>query len=54
MKDWAMRQFRFIIALRQTNAFLASNYFKNRKMSEEELDTKISFTRRLAEELIKK
>jgi len=52
MKDWAMRQFGFIIALCQTNAFLAYNYFKNRKVNEEELDTKATFTRRLAKELI--
>ena len=44
MKDWAMRQFGFIIALCQTNAFLAYNYFKNRKLNEEELETKASFT----------
>ena len=52
MKDCAMQQLGFIIALCQTNAFLAYNYFKNRKLNEEELETKASFTRRLAKELI--
>ena len=52
MKDWTMRQFGFIIGLCQTNAFLAYNYFKNNKLSENEMLTKAQFTRMLADELI--
>ena len=52
MKDWAMRQFGFIIGLCQTNAFLAYNYFKNKKLNEHELETKAEFTRMLAQELV--
>ena len=52
MKSWAMRQFGFTMALCQTNAFLAYNYFKNPKLDEQQRDTNADFTRRLAKELI--
>ena len=52
MKDWTMLQFGFIIGLCQTNTFLAYKYFKNNKLSENEMLIKAQFTRMLADELI--
>ena len=50
-KDWSMRQFGFIIALVQTNSFLAYNHFKMKVHSTNTV-SKAEYTRNLAEELI--
>ena len=52
LKDWAMRQFGFVIALCQTNAFLAFNCFNVNKHSQDQPLGKAQFTRMLAKELI--
>ena len=49
-KGWEMRQLGFIIALSQTNAFLAWNYYKM-KDGDKEL-SKADFVRDLAQEMI--
>lgn len=49
-KQWELRQFGFIVALCQTKAFLAYNYF-TRSSSNSEL-TKAEFVRALAKELV--
>ena len=48
-KEWEMRQFGFIIALSQTNTFLAYNYFRAKNNLEEE--SKALFLRGLVEEM---
>jgi hypothetical protein len=47
-----MRQFGFIVALCQTNAFLAFNYFNVNKNEQDQPVGKVVFTRTLAKELI--
>ena len=44
-EELGMRQFGFIMALCKTNVFLAYNYFKNKKLDEQQQATKADFTR---------
>ncbi len=51
-KDWEMRQFGFIVALCQTNAYLAYNYFRDGDGDGTEKLSKAQFVRELADEMI--